>query len=352
MRTKQISKLSSILSIALLLLLVVSSTAAAASGAGISVVGVKGGESAAIKAENFPANLEFQVLMNEIGTKGVDGIVVGTATTSKQGEFTKTFAIPESLKSHSRIAVRIEATNGSGWYAYNWFDNASRGSVGTPANQRPPSSGTTTGGAQIWVGEVVEDTTVSFEAENLPAKARFAVWLEWKNGRGQIKGYKVANVITNSRGSVDEIVNIPEALRDRKMLSLRLVDTSSSKISVGAWFLNASSRDGIGGASSTADEDGIPYLEVLAVEEGESVTISASSLPAKTEFTVLMGMAGTEGVKGIKVGTISSDKKGEFSETFDIPRDLRNRDDIAIRIQAVDDAGTYAFTWFDNETTP
>jgi hypothetical protein len=62
--------------------------------------------------------------MGEIGTKGEDGILVGTVRSAKGGTVEKTFDIPASLRGDWAIAIRMEApSRGSLAYAYNWFTN-------------------------------------------------------------------------------------------------------------------------------------------------------------------------------------------------------------------------------------
>lgn len=327
--------------------------AAAQSGARITIVGVQEGESVTLRAEDFPAFLEFEVLMNEIGTKGEDGIVVGTAKTDKDGVFEKKFSIPSTLRNRSRIAIRIEATNSTGWYAYNWFNNVTSGSVGIPVSGSPSASGGPIATSdQLRIVEVVEDKSVSIEVKNLPANTRFSLLFMWKNARGQYLSERAGSVTSNRNGTIDEEITIPSRLHDRRQLLLRLVAANNPNISVAAWFLNATSDEGYGAGSPTGFDDGAPFLEVEAVVEGDSVTISASNLPPRTEFRVLMGKMGSSGVRGIEVDTVKSDRNGRLSGTFDIPRSLRDHDRIAIRIESVDVKGYFAYSWFENETTP
>lgn len=38
-----------------------------------------------------------------------------------------------------------------------------------------------------------------------------------------------------------------------------------------------------------------------------------------------------------------------MSESFNIPKELRGKEQIAIRLQAADGSGYYAYTWFANQ---
>ncbi len=75
-----------------------------------------------IKTNNFPANRTFTVRMGEFGTLGINGVVVGTTDSGPGGVFTVSYAIPDSLKGLSRIAIRLDSTTG-GFSAWNWFFN-------------------------------------------------------------------------------------------------------------------------------------------------------------------------------------------------------------------------------------
>ena len=92
--------------------------------ASLSILSVVKGQSVTIQAANYPANLEFRVLMDKIGTRAVGGVRAGTAKTDKDGSFKATFGVPASLKDQNLIAIRIEVTGSSGHFAYNWFQNS------------------------------------------------------------------------------------------------------------------------------------------------------------------------------------------------------------------------------------
>ncbi len=59
--------------------------------------------------------------MEKFGTCGINGSHVATIQSGSGGTFSATYAIPESLKGQTQIAIRLEST--TGFYAYNWFYN-------------------------------------------------------------------------------------------------------------------------------------------------------------------------------------------------------------------------------------
>jgi hypothetical protein len=89
----------------------------------ITILGVVRNKSVTFRANNLPPNDEFKVLMNKMGARGVNGNPVGSFKTGTSGKQTFTFSIPENFYGRYQIAIRIQSTTGSGYYAYNWFYN-------------------------------------------------------------------------------------------------------------------------------------------------------------------------------------------------------------------------------------
>jgi len=87
------------------------------------IVSVSRNESVTVRFTNLPPRDEFRVTMGRIGTRGVNGIKVGTIDTQAGDTQTLTFNIPEALQGQARIAIRIESKTGSGYFAYDWFYN-------------------------------------------------------------------------------------------------------------------------------------------------------------------------------------------------------------------------------------
>ncbi len=87
----------------------------------IWILSVKRDNSVTVQGKNFPAHVQFDVLMGPNGTKGVGGIKVASFNSGAGGSWTKTFAIPPSLYGRTKIAIRTESY--IGYYSYNWFWN-------------------------------------------------------------------------------------------------------------------------------------------------------------------------------------------------------------------------------------
>ena len=88
----------------------------------ISIISVFKDNNVTISAKNFPANVDFVVLMGPYGSLGVGGTQVTTFNSNSGGDFSATYNLPSSVQGMTKIAIRIESTNGI-FYAYNWFWN-------------------------------------------------------------------------------------------------------------------------------------------------------------------------------------------------------------------------------------
>lgn len=103
----------------------------------ISIVEVVEDETVTIKTNHFPANTKFYVRMGEMGTKGIDGILVDTINSGRGGSFIVTFEIPRKFYGEEQIAIRLESNNG--YFSYNWFENADHGNAPDPDEALPTS---------------------------------------------------------------------------------------------------------------------------------------------------------------------------------------------------------------------
>lgn len=90
---------------------------------------------------------------------------------------------------------------------------------------------------------------------------------------------------------------------------------------------------------------GAPYITVVSVNEGKTVTIKGYNFPKKSKFLVYMGNYG--GGTGTKVTTFSTGKKTTFTVTLNIPASLKNKSTIAITVKNKS-TGVYAYNWFNN----
>jgi hypothetical protein len=322
-----------------------------------SIEGVTEGAKVTIKTYNYPANKEFVARMGLLGTKGIDGIVVGAVDSGEGGSLLFTFDIPEELQSEEAIAIRLDSTTG-GYYSYNWFYNNDFGSHegGTPAGEAPEDTDSEdtddedsdaeqdtayTGIPTISITSVETDDEVTVQTHNFPADKEFVV-LMGKMGTRGVNGIEVTRFDSEDGGSFSKTFDIPEELQGDYQIAIRL-QTPDGIFYAFNWFYNNTEKPEV--------YTGIPTFTITEVVEDESVTILTNNFPADYDFDVLMGKMFTRGINGILVTSVNSSEGGELTGTFSIPEELFGEYRIAIRLESTED-GYYAYNWFYNNTYP
>lgn len=307
-----------------------------------SISEVKTDESVTILTNNMPANKNFNVLMGEIGTKGIAGIIVATLNSDKGGSFLATFPIPEQLKGRAQIAIRLEGTDNP-YYAYNWFWNDAKN--GTWPEDYPPAQPPTCACniPTFSIKSVVKGEDVTITTYNFPKNVEFTVLMGKMWTRG-INGIEVATLNSGEGGSFEATFDIPAELANEERIAIRLEGTGGYYAYNWFWNNTASTPP----AEPVDGYSGYPYFFITAVEKDTTVSIKAYNLPKDTDFTVLMGKMWTMGINGIEVTTLNSGEGGTLEATFAIPAELAGEQRIAIRLQG---EVYYAYNWFWNNTT-
>ena len=73
------------------------------------ITAVKQDQWVEIQTDNFPAADNFIVTMGPMGSKGINGIIIGTTYSGSGDRFTMKYDIPPALKGSHQIAVRLES---------------------------------------------------------------------------------------------------------------------------------------------------------------------------------------------------------------------------------------------------
>jgi hypothetical protein len=308
-----------------------------------SIVSVAPDSTVTIQTYNFPANDTFKVLMGYMGTRGVGGTRVDTISSGGGGSFSATFNIPAGLKGLYQIAIRLQSTTGSGYFAYNWFYN------NTTSGTNPYVIGY--GGIPTFsISSVVADSKVTIYTYNFPANDSFDVLMNYMHTQG-VNGIKVATISSGSGGSFSATFDIPAALQGQYQIAIRLQSNTGSGYFAYNWFYNNTSGTNIGGGTNPGGYIGFPTFSISSVVRNKTVTILTSNLPANDKFDVLMGAMGGRGVNGYYVTSISTGSGGSQTLTFNIPSQLKGSFQIAIRLQSTTGSGFFAYNWFYNTTT-
>lgn len=195
-----------------------------------SIVSVKPDKTVTIKTHNFPASDTFKVLMNYMGTRGVNGIKVDTISSGAGGTFTATFSIPAALKGEYQIAIRLQSVTGSGYYSYNWFYNKYYGTGGA---YKKGYSGYPT----FSIIGVKKNKTVTIKTYNLPKNDTFKVLMNNYGTKG-IGGVNSGTINTGSGGTKTFTINIPDSMKGKSKIAIRIQSTSGSGYYAYNWFYN------------------------------------------------------------------------------------------------------------------
>ena len=340
----------------------------------IEIIGVVNDESVTIRTHNFPANTAFTATMGPMGTRGINGIVVGSLDSGSSGTMDVTYPIPAELKGSYQISIRLQSSGAFPYYAYNWFyNNTTGGSTQPPPTQPPPDQPPATPGySGIPVFKVISvsrDTSATIETHNFPTNQTFNVTMGPMGTRG-INGIVVGTLESGSGGTLQATYSIPAELQGQAQISIRTQTAHAQPYFAYNWFWNNDANVAIGGtggqqpdvdaATETTTDTGagatyyygIPIMTITSVLRNQSVTFQTHNYPPNQSFTVTMGPMGTQGINGYPVGTFDSGQGGSFSVTMPIPAELGGWNQISIRAQTPHAYPFFNYNWFFNNTTP
>ena len=182
-----------------------------------SIVSVVAGEKVTIKTADFPKDHKFTVLMGNYGTKGIGGTAVATTDSGAGGSFEATYSIPAGLKANERIAIRMESTDG--FFAYNWFWNATAAVSPTPSPTTTPVVVAPI--PTFSITAVVRDDKVTIRTSNLPKDQTFTVRMG-VYGTAAIGGTVVATTSSGAGGTQDLTYTIPAGLKGSTKIAIRM----------------------------------------------------------------------------------------------------------------------------------
>jgi LysM repeat protein len=202
----------------------------------ISIVSVDADKSVTIRTANYPANMTFDVLWGEIGTRGVNGIKSGTVNSGAGGSFLATLNIPTQMQGKRVIAIRLESTT-TAHHSYNWFYNQTSAAT-TPGTPVPTTPAATPAPVPTFsITSVTKDTSVTIRTANFPANRTFTVYMGVMGTRG-INGVNVGTLNSGEGGALTATYNIPASLQGDSRIAIRLESASSGHFSYN-WFYNS-----------------------------------------------------------------------------------------------------------------
>ena len=336
------------------------------------ITGVVRDDTVSVRTHNFPANTDFTVTMGPMGTRGINGYVVGTINSGAGGSFDANFKIPPELYGSYQISIRLQSGGYYPYYSYNWFYNNTTGTTGTPPPEPPTDPPATPGYSGIPTFKIVavkRNEAVTIETHNFPADQTFNVTMGPMGTRG-INGIHVGTLESGAGGVLTETYTIPAELYNHTQISIRAQTAHAYPYYAYNWFWNndanvAAAETGAGGVTtdSTTESDsgaststgtsyyGIPVIVITGVVRDNEVTFQTYNYPSNQDFTVTMGPMGTRGINGTVAGSFNSGSGGSFSQTMPIPTELAGSYQISIRAQTSHPYPYYSYNWFYNNST-
>lgn len=203
-----------------------------------SIVSVDPGKTVNIQTSNFPPNQAFTVRMGPMGSKGVNGVVVGTINSGVGGVLKATFNIPAQFQTAYQVAIRAETAHANPYFAYNWFYNNTAGTGGQPPPQpQPVPPPAYTGVPTMTVCAVVQNQTVTVKYKNLPPQQAFQVTMGPFGTQG-IGGYQVGPLNTGNGGELTATYTLPPQLIGASRIAIRAQTSHAYPFFAYNWFWN------------------------------------------------------------------------------------------------------------------
>lgn len=212
-----------------------------------SIVSVEAGKTVSIQTSNFPPNQTFTVRMGPMGSKGVNGVVVGTLNSGVGGALKATFNIPAQFQTAYQVAIRAETAHANPYFAYNWFyNNTTTGGTGgqpTPPPTTPPPP-VYTGTPTFTVCAVVQNQTVTIRTKDFPPNQTFQITMGPFGSQG-IGGYQVGTLNSGAGGQLTATYTLPPQMIGAYRIAIRAQTAHANPFFAYNWFYNTTDRKSV-----------------------------------------------------------------------------------------------------------
>ena len=205
-----------------------------------SIVSVVAGKSVTIQTANFPPNQAFTVTMGPMGSKGVNGVVVGTMNSGVGGVLKATFNVPAQLATAYQVAIRAQTAHQYPYFAYNWFYNNTTGTGGQPTpppQPQPVPPPVYTGTPTFTVCGVVQNQTVTIKTKDFPPNQSFQITMGPFGTQG-IGGYQVGTLTSGAGGQLTATYTFPPQMIGASRIAIRAQTAGPNPFFAYNWFWN------------------------------------------------------------------------------------------------------------------
>jgi len=199
---------------------------------------------------------------------------------------------------------------------------------------------------------VMEDESVTIQTKDFPANDTFYVRMGLKNTKG-IDGILVTKITTGVGGSFKAKFYIPEELKGKDIIAIRLESPTSGYYSYN-WFYNKT----ISAISvvfpplaTETPAPNSPTFHITAVSKGNFVDIKTQYFPPNETFAAFMKDNASESDDWCKVAGFGTGEGGSLGLTIIIPSELKDVPVIAIHFYSMD-TGFTTYGSFENQDYP
>lgn len=207
-----------------------------------------------------------------------------------------------------------------------------------------PQAGFAASVPTLTIKEVKVGESVTVHASNFPTNVAFTVRMD-RLGNYALGG-TIVGYVNSGSGSFDATYPIPDSLQDEKYIAIRM-DGVGGWYSYN-WFTNKTSAVVTPTPTSTK-----PYIEVIAVDANERITVQAHRFPAGQTFRIRIGSFKNFFKDYVVVGTIYSGQGGSFKFNVDLPETVKGVDLVTVRLDSPEKQYAYnAFKNVDSGTVP
>lgn len=186
---------------------------------------------------NFPPDKDFIVKMGPMGTRGINGFVIGTQNSGEGGSFIATYPIPPQLYGSEMISIRMESTS-SDHFVYDYFlnkDGFSSDLAADPSNGDWVLPAGTYPNTQV-VG-AVQGTSVTIKGTNFTLNDTYTVRMGAIGTQG-VGGVVVDTYQTGSSSTFTATFSIPASLQSASQIAIRF-ESNNSPYYAYDWFYNS-----------------------------------------------------------------------------------------------------------------
>jgi hypothetical protein len=327
------------------------------------IVSVVPDEVVTIETSDFPEDMTFDVLIGRYGNFGKDGIKVATQDSGKGGAFTATFNLPKELKGVEKLSIRLENKT-TGYYSYNWFENAVMEAKDKTATAVPASGEEVVYHPSFTITKVDMDKSITVSGTGFPVDQEFDV-LMGEYGSTGMGGVKVFSQKTGPKGDFNATYTIPAVFQGGYKVAIRMESAKSAYYAYN-YFYNASFPPAEAPAvveatkaetPAAATEDGVvtyegyPSFTVTSVKKDVSVAIQAENLPPNETFEIYLTDYDDGSAEVVKAGTMETKDGGTATATFSIPSEIQGLNQISVRLSGMK-TGYFAYNFFFNADFP